>query len=70
MGAAAGGGWSVAEHSPWEFVGESVPALYPLVLVFQAVKPVLQAFTLSIDAQNHTSCRKGVKGVARDTVTF
>lgn len=55
MGAAAGGGWSVAEHSPWELVGERVPALYPLVLVFQAVKPVLQALTLSVDAQDHAA---------------
>lgn len=46
---AAGGGQSVAEHSPREFVGECVPALYPLVLVLQAVKPVLQTLTLGVD---------------------
>lgn len=69
MGAAAGGGWSVAEHSPWELVGERVPALYPLVLVFQAVKPVLQALTLSVDAQDHAACKNRAKWVAGDTAT-
>lgn len=65
MGVAAGGGWSVAEHSPREFIGERVPALYPLILVLQAVKPVLQALALGVDAQNHTTYRRGVKGAAR-----
>lgn len=65
MGVAAGGGRSVAEHSPREFIGQRVPALYPLVLVLQAVKPVLQALALGVDAQNHTTCRRGVKGAAR-----
>lgn len=55
MGAAAGGGQSVAEHSPREFVGQCVPAFNPLVLVLQTVKPVLQALALGIDAQNHTT---------------
>lgn len=47
-----GGRWgrSVAEHGPREFVGERVPAFDPLVLVLQAVKPVLQALALGIDA--------------------
>lgn len=62
---AAGGGRSVAEHSPREFIGERVPALYPLILVLQAVKPVLQALALGVDAQNHTTYRRGVKGAAR-----
>lgn len=47
-----------------------MPALDPLVLVLQAVKPVLQALALSIDAQNHASCKKGAKGGAGDMVTF
>lgn len=46
-------GQSVAEYSPWELIGERVPTLNPLVLVLQTVKPVLQALTLGIDAQNH-----------------
>lgn len=54
------GGWqqmgqSVAEHSPWELIGERVPTLDPLVLVLQAVKPMLQALPLRIDAQNHST---------------
>lgn len=48
-------GQSIAEYSPWELIGECVPALNPLVLVLQAVKPVLQALPLGIDAQNHTT---------------
>lgn len=56
-------GGSVAEHGPRELVGECVPALYPLVLVLQAVKPVLQALSLGIDAQNHATCR-GEPGAA------
>lgn len=55
-GAAAAGGQSVTEHGPWELVGERVPALDPLVLVLQAVKPVLQALALGVDAQNHAAC--------------
>lgn len=38
-----------------------MPALDPLVLVLQAVKPVLQALALGIDAQNHTTCRRGAR---------
>lgn len=65
LGQAAGRqGGSVAEHGPRELVGECVPALYPLVLVLQAVKPVLQALSLGIDAQNHAACR-GEPGAAR-----
>lgn len=56
-GWAGGRGRSVAEHGPRELVGECVPALYPLVLVLQAVKPVLQALSLGVDAQNHAACR-------------
>lgn len=48
-------GQSVAEYSPWELIGERVPTLNPLVLVLQAVKPVLQALALGVDAQNHTT---------------
>lgn len=48
-------GQSVAEYSPWELIGECMPTLNPLVLVLQAVKPVLQALTLGIDAQNHST---------------
>jgi hypothetical protein len=36
-----------------------VPALNPLVLVLQAVKPVLQALAFGIDAQNHAACGSG-----------
>ena len=57
VGAAGRRGGSVAEHGPRELVGECVPSLYPLVLVLQAVKPVLQALSLGIDAQNHAACR-------------
>ena len=64
----AGGGGSVAEHGPRELVGERVPALDPLVLVLQAIKPVLQALALGIDAQNHAACRGEPRG-SRDTVT-
>lgn len=61
----AAGGQSVAEHSPWELAGERVPALDPLVLVLQAVKPVLQALPLGIDAEDHTACRgRGGRGVS------
>lgn len=63
-GAAAGEGGSVAEHGPREFVGERVPALNPLVLVLQAVKPVLQALALGVDAQDHATCRRGAEGAA------
>ena len=58
-GRGSSGRWaSVAEHSPWELAGEHVPALDALVLVLQAVKPVLQALPLGVDAQNHTTCRR------------
>lgn len=61
------GGWqqmgqSVAEYSPWELIGERVPTLNPLVLVLQAVKPVLQALALGVDAQNHTTCGRDQRG--------
>lgn len=55
-------GQSVAEHSPRELVGECVPTLNPLVLVLQAVKPVLQALALGIDAQNHSTYERGQRG--------
>lgn len=61
----AGGGRSVAEHGPREFVGERVPAFDPLVFVLQAVKPMLQALALGIDAQNNTACGRGVERAAR-----
>lgn len=61
-------GGSVAEHGPWQLVGERVPALDPLVLVLQAIKPVLQALALGIDAQNHAACRGEPRG-SQDTVT-
>lgn len=61
LGAGGGGGGSgrrasVAEHGPRELAGECVPALDALVLVLQAVKPVLQALPLGVDAQNHATC--------------
>lgn len=62
-------GTSVAEHSPRELICECVPALNPLVLVLQAIKPVLQAFTLGIDAQNHSTCRRGQRDRG-DSVTL
>lgn len=68
VGAAGRWGGSVAEHGPRELVGERVPALDPLVLVLQAIKPVLQALALGIDAQNHAACRGEPRG-SQDTVT-
>lgn len=61
LGAGGGGGGSgrrasVAERGPRELAGECVPALDALVLVLQAVKPVLQALPLGVDAQNHATC--------------
>lgn len=61
-------GQSVAEYSPWELIGERVPTLNPLVLVLQTVKPVLQALTLGIDAQNHPTCGRD-RGAAKNSVT-
>lgn len=46
---------SVAEDSSWQLVGECVPALDLLVLVLQAVEPMLQPLALGIDAQHHTT---------------
>lgn len=34
------GGRSVTKHGPRQFIGQCVPALYFLVLVFETVKPV------------------------------
>lgn len=48
-GAAAPRG-SVAEDGAWQLVGQRVPALDFLVLVLQAVKPVLQPLPFGINS--------------------
>lgn len=69
-------GCSVAEDSPWQLVCQRVPALDFLVLVLQAVKPVLQPLAFGVDPQHDSTlreterrcgCATGHAGAQQDT---